>query len=143
VKRYAFGLAQVLRVRRIEEDRAAAGLAAARLAAAAAEERVDGRRQALAGMAPPGRPAPAGAFLAWHDGVGRAGDAFTAAGIAHAGAQATVGDRRAEWSAAAMRVAALERLDDRRRQSHTAGARRVEAARVDDLVASRHRGESR
>ena len=139
MKRYAFSLAQVLRVRRIEEDRAAANLAAARAAALAAEEHVARRRSALAGMAPPAERGPARGFLAWYEIVGRAGDALTAAGVDRDAATAEMDARRGEWSAAAMRVSALERLDERRREAHVTEARRDEAARVDDLVAGLRR----
>ncbi len=50
--------------------------------------------------------------------------------------------RRAEWADAAMRVAALERLDERRRNAHRREALRDEIVTADDLVTSRRRQES-
>jgi hypothetical protein len=48
---------------------------------------------------------------------------------------------RATWTAAATRVGALERLDERSRAEHTARALREEEMVVDDLVVSRRGGE--
>jgi flagellar FliJ protein len=142
MKRYSFPLAQVLQVRRLEEDRAAGQLASAQVQAAAAEEQVTRRRAALAGMAAPAGVGTAETFLAWHQGVALAGDALTVAGVARQVARAEVDARRAEWSAAAMRVSALERLDQRRFEAHRKEARRTEAVQVDDMVTAR-RGRSR
>jgi flagellar protein FliJ len=139
MKRYSFPLAQVLRVRRLEEDRAAGRLATARVEAAAAEERLARRQDTLAGMAPPAGVGTAGAFLAWHQSVALAGEALTAAGAARHVAVAEVDARRDEWSSAAMRVSALERLDERRLEAHTKEARRTEAVQVDDMVTARRR----
>ena len=139
MKRYSFPLAQVLRVRRLEEDRAAGRLASARAEAAAAEDQLARRLDTLAGMAPPAGVGTAESFLAWHQGVALAGEALTAAGAAQEVAVAEVDSRRDEWSVAAMRVSALERLDERRFEAHTKEARRSEAVRVDDIVTARRR----
>jgi flagellar FliJ protein len=141
VKRYSFPLAQVLRVRRLEEDQAAARLAGARSEATAAAEHADRRRAALAALAPP-VAAPATRFLAWSDQVGLTGDALTAAGRRRDALFVELDARRSEWSAAAMRVSALERLDDRRRETHHRQVLRVEAGQVDDLVVSRRRSRA-
>lgn len=142
MKRYSFPLAQVLRVRRLEEDRAAGRLAAARAEAAAAEEQVARRRAALAGMAPPAELGTAGDFLARAAGVALAGEALKVAGVTRQVAVAEVDVRRGEWSVAAMRVSALERLDERRLEAHTKEALRMEAVLVDDMVTSRRRQRS-
>ena len=141
MKRYSFPLAQVLRVRRLEEDRAAGRLAAAQAEAAWAEEQVARRRAALAGMAPPARIGTAGDFLARVASVALAGDALKAAGVARQVAGAEVDVRRDEWSMASRRVSALERLDERRLEAHQKEARRAEAVLVDDMVTAR-RGRS-
>jgi flagellar protein FliJ len=141
MKRYSFPLAQVLRVRRLEEDRAAGRLASAQVQAAAADVQVTRRRAELAGMAAPGGVGTAEKFLAWHQGVALAGDALTVAAVVRQVALSEVDARRAEWSAAAMRVSALERLDERRLEAHTKEVRRLEAVQVDDMVTAR-RGRS-
>lgn len=43
-----------------------------------------------------------------------------------------------DWQRAARRVAALERLDERRRHEHVAQEGRREIARIDDIVAARY-----
>ena len=53
-------------------------------------------------------------------------------------ALAVVDERRAEWAAARQRVAALERLEERRRDEHAIEVRRAEDRLVDDLVVARH-----
>jgi flagellar export protein FliJ len=62
----------------------------------------------------------------------------------HAEARATEASHKADeqrsvWLAASRRVSALEMLDDRRREEHHVEVERLEARRIDDLVASRHR----
>ena len=58
-------------------------------------------------------------------------------------AQHEVEAARAVWTAAAARVGALERLDERQRAEHTARALREDELIVDDLVVSRHAGSDR
>ena len=138
MKRYRFPLAQVLRVRRIEEEQAAAGLAAARFAAESAAGAQQARISELAGCeaAPSGTAAR---FALWADRVTGAGGALTRATEAKLVADRTMAVRRAEWADAAMRVAALERLDERRRAAHRREALRDEIVAADDLVTSRRR----
>lgn len=136
MKRYGFPLAQVLRVRRIEEDRAAAGLAAARAEVEAAAGAVGARTSDLGDCGMP----PAGAavgFAHWAERVTRAGGALTLATGAKLAADAELAARRAVWADAARRVAALERLDERRRALHRREAQRDETAAADDLVTTR------
>jgi flagellar export protein FliJ len=139
-KRYRFPLAQVLRVRRIEEAQAAGRLAAARAEAAAAAARHESRRSVLAGMSAPAGPVASKAFLAWHDQVGRAGIALQGATAAHQASLAALDERRVEYTGAAGKVSALERLDERRRDEHHRDALQEEAAILDDLVMARRSG---
>jgi hypothetical protein len=59
------------------------------------------------------------------------------------GALARVAERRAEWSDASMRVAALERLEDRQREEHRIEMQRDENRVTDDLIVSRYGREDR
>ena len=71
-----------------------------------------------------------------------AAGAITVARAEYRHALELVEARRAEWTAARQRVAALERLEARRRDEHAIEARRAEDRLVDDLVVARHaRGE--
>jgi flagellar export protein FliJ len=54
-----------------------------------------------------------------------------------------VSERLHDWSGAAQRVSALERLDERRREEYELELRRDEDAQVDDLVVSRQRATVR
>jgi len=68
--------------------------------------------------------------------------AITLARAAYRQALEVVEDRKREWSGARQRVAALERLESRRRDEHAIELRREEDRLVDDLVVARHvRGE--
>ncbi len=120
MKKYSFSLAKVLRVRRIEEERAAARLATARAAAAAAAAREAGAAHALASRCARHGLQPAASFLAWTETTMLAGEA-----------------RRGEWSSAATRVSALEHLDERGRAAHVVERRRDETKTVDDIVTVR------
>lgn len=138
MKRYRFRLEQVLRVRRVQSDLAAAELAGAQRAEAAAVTAELARLQAVADRARPAGTYRADALLTdravWDAelaSLNRLAAARVAAGLATA-------ERREGWLVASRRVKALELLDDRRREEHRVEADRDEARRVDDLVASRH-----
>jgi flagellar protein FliJ len=126
----AFTLATVLRVRGIQEEVARGHLAAAVGRRSAAAEAVQAAVRAYEDA--PAEPAADGRrFLA-----DRARRTALAAGVASAdGAHVEAGTRvdgaRAEWSAAAMRLSALERLAERAR----------EAQRLRDLAADQRTAE--
>ena len=138
MKRYRFRLETVLRVRRREEETARALLAAATAAVSAQErllvERETAYENALnaSGLQPcadflyeqQSRSAHASAVLEQRQRVREAYD--DAARV------------RSAWSAAAARVGALERLDERQRSEHAAQALKEEELTTDELVVSRH-----
>ncbi len=137
MKKYAFSLAKVLRVRRIEEEQAAARLAAARAAATAAERKEATAAHGLASRCARGGLQPAVSFLAWTETTMLAGEALSDARSEVQAAEDEVEARRDDWSSAAARVAALENLDERGRQAHTVERRRDEAKTADDIVMTR------
>ena len=146
MKRYRFRLEQVLRVRKIQEDQARAAVVEARVqadqAAAALLRRVedyDAHSHGAVGMS----AASAAGFLATRALHDLKAQAVLSARETEAGAQDVVGARLAEWSEAARRVSALERLDERRREEYELELRRDEDAQVDDLVVSRQRAQVR
>lgn len=135
--RYRFRLEQVLRVRRVQADQAAAALGVARRAEADAVAAEQARLHALTERSRPGGTYAAGQLLAeravWDaelDSLHRLAAARVAAGL-------VTDERRDGWTAASRRVKALELLDDRRREEHRIDSDRAEGRRVDDLVASR------
>lgn len=137
MKKYSFSLSKVLRVRKIQEEQAAARMAAAQLVARAAAARAAESRHALAARCARHGLQSSAAFLAWAETAMLAGEALTTAKADAARADEEVEARRGEWSSAATRVSALEHLDERGRTAHTVERRRDEAKTVDDIVAVR------
>jgi len=137
VKKYSFPLAKVLRVRRIEENQAAARLAAARIIANAAAVREAESRLALATRCARHGLQPAASFLAWAETMMLAGEALSQAKAEVRCTEADVEARRSEWSSAAARVSALEHLDERGRATHDVERRRDETKTADDIVTTR------
>ena len=140
MKRYKFRLGQVLHIRQVQEERERADLAARRQAEAAAAVAADQRRLAYdttnANVVP---LLPTNRFLA-ERGRREVSAATLAAACAdlHLASTAAAAQQVA-WAAAARKVNALERLDERKRAEHAVEARRAEDAIVDDLVVSRYR----
>ena len=137
MKRYSFRLQPVLRVRRIEEERAVAALADATRGLASAEAMLQRRLDRYAEVPVASGPMPVEQLLRL-----RARQEGNAAAVVHAGterlrAEAVVELRRQDWSQAAMKVGALERLDERRREEHAIEAQREELVEVDDMVVAR------
>lgn len=137
MKRYRFRLAQVERVRRIQEEQARAELLVARqrLIDAGADlsarvDRFDGR---------PVRSGATGAsrFRAERTHEEMLAQAVTLARVAEANARLLVNRRVDEWTVAAREVSTLERLDARAREEHEAEAARDAQRELDDLVTSR------
>lgn len=139
MKRYRFDLDPVLRVRRIQQDAAQAQVIAARLGYEGAGSVLDQavERYQVAS-------APAGAVTTDQWLVVRTGAELTAASVMAAGAARELARIKMEDDLHAlresrMRVTALERLDERRRDEHAIESRRAEEAEVDELVTARHR----
>jgi flagellar export protein FliJ len=139
VKRYRFRLEQVQRVRRVQEDLAAAALGAAQRAEAALVAVEQARRDAASA-----RPRPCGAYagsellsarVVWDAEL----HALDRAEAERVRATLDTDERRDGWLVASRRVKALDLLDERRREDHRIESDREEAARVDDLVAGRFR----
>lgn len=137
MKNFRFRLDQVLHVRRVQEDRARAELLTANRDAHLAAARVDERLHDYAGR---GLPLGPQSFAAFERAVflldaGAAG--VEVARVAHREAQVVVEERRVDWTAARRKVAALERLEERRRAEHAVEVQRAEDTLVDDLVVAR------
>lgn len=135
---YRFRLETVLRVRRIQEERARAELLSARLGERAATDERD-RRGALIDVA---RAAglPDGSRLAWgtardeHDRLAGALDAARAAEVAAADLTTRSLDH---WEATAADLRGLERLDERHRALWRAERDREEQRRLDETASAR------
>ena len=141
MKRYRFRLEQVRNVRRVQEDLSLADMRHAEREAAIAAEEATARRARYDGESTPLAQAIAGSFVADHERLARAAAAVEAAGRSLAEARAAADVRRAEWSEAARKVAALDRLDERQRVEHAVDHARDMDKQVDDIVVARKRGD--
>jgi flagellar export protein FliJ len=139
VKRYEFALDPVLRVRRIAEDQAKAELARSELLRIEAEHIVTRRERAhSAARLAAGSRVAARSFLAAREQHERTADALICASRDVDVAKLAVEAARRSLVAARAGVAALENLDERRREEHAQEARREETIETDDLVTGRH-----
>lgn len=140
MRRFAFRLDAVLRVRRLQEELARAAVATADAELAAARTVAATRLARLRDTVPVPGPVDGASFLAGRDTLARRADAATRA----AGAVADAGERRAErlsaWGATHRAVAGLERVEARARDEHGIEVRRDEDRQVDELVVTRARG---
>ena len=138
MKRFRFRLEQVLRVRRLQEDMARAALQHANLDARRAADAVNARIEEYGAAARPEGAQSYDTFNRMQSHLDNAAGAITVARGLYLEALGVVKERRAEWAAARQRVAALERLEQRRRDEYDIEARRAEDRLVDDLVVARH-----
>jgi len=138
MKRFRFRLDQVLHVRRVQEDQARFALMSANRDAHLAQARVDER---LADYEQRRLPLGPQSYADFERAVFLLDSGAAAVGVARATrreALAVVEERRAGWTDARRRVAALERLENRRRAEHAIESQRAEDRLVDDLVVARH-----
>jgi flagellar protein FliJ len=135
VKRYRFRLETVLRVRRLEEDAARAGLLAANRAVAQA---CAGRDRALThyrGLPAELGPSSTADLRRNRQRAELAAAVLTARQAALDEAAREVVRTREHWMEAVSRVKVLERLDQRRREEHRLEAERAETRFLDDVGA--------
>jgi flagellar FliJ protein len=138
LKRFRFRLEQVLRVRRLQEDMARAALQMAHRQARTAADAVNARIEEYSAAARPDGAQTYDNFNRMQSHLDNAAGSITVARGVYVDALGAVDERRAEWAAARQRVAALERLETRRRDEHAIEVRRAEDRLVDDLVVARH-----
>jgi flagellar FliJ protein len=137
MRRYRFRLEPVLRVRRQEEDAARAAVLAATALAGAESEALAQRDSAYADGMTASEIRSAADFIYMQEHRAALGRAVLEQRRRLQEAQVRLAQARTGWTAAAARVGALERLDERSRAEHTARALREEEMVVDDLVVSR------
>jgi flagellar export protein FliJ len=147
MKKYAFRLETVRRVRRAQEAVAKADLARANnevsSAIAAVEARVAAYEAKLAEIPAPTN-SPRGGTIVRVDAFMKrryfnelAGNAVVAARSSLNAAQLEADIARGQWSEKAKNVKALDRLDERRREEHVLAYNREVDTEVDDLVTGR------
>ena len=142
MKRYRFRLEPVLRVRRNEQDVARGAVLAARAAVACEAAALDEQDRAYAAALAAQGSRSAADFVSEQAHRSALANAVLDQRRRLALAEQGVATASAAWTAAATRVGALERLDERARAEHTARASRENELSVDDLVVSR-RGDVR
>ncbi|UDY37183.1 flagellar export protein FliJ [Dermatobacter hominis] len=141
---YRFRLETVLRVRRIQEERARAELLAARTAEHAATTEHDRRGAVLDAARAAGLPD--GSRLQWtaaRDHHERLASAVEAARAAEVAAADLTSRSLAHWESAAADLKGLERLDERHRAEWRAEQERTEQKRLDEGAAARARDRRR
>jgi flagellar FliJ protein len=128
-----FPLAGLLRVREVEEDRAAGELARAQRERAAADERVEAVRAELQRQDP--RPANDAAWQAMVAGRAALSALLSESIAAKQAAEQQVRGREQDWTAARARTRAVERLAERHADRVTAAERKAEQAGLDEIAA--------
>ena len=137
MRRYRFRLAPVLRVRRTEQDLAQAALLAAHALVRTEQEALARREDAYAAAVNAQAPRRAADFVYEQAHRAALGTTVLAQRSRLAEAEQALEAARRAHTAAASRVGALERLDERQRAEHHAHALREDDLIVDDLVVSR------
>jgi flagellar FliJ protein len=137
VKRYKFRLVQVLKVRRIELDRAEAEVARARADVATAARRTADREATYRTLARQSSADTMAELTTVRQQQRLVADAIVAARVAEQVAGQELDLRLAEWTEADKKVRLLEQLDERHRARHQADMLAEEQQVLDDLVTSR------
>ena len=137
MKKYRFRLEAVLRVRRIEEERARGELLLANRALAEADAELERRLDHYREVAQPSGSLAHAEYVKVRSLQDAAAAGVVAAGAARLMAEAEAQRKRDLWAAAATKVRALERLDEHRRTEHAAGVLHEEILVLDEVAASR------
>lgn len=134
MSRYRFRLESVMRVRRVQEDRARAQLALARLAEVEARQDTTRRRGLLRRATDVGLPSgEVHDWAAQRDRTDRLAAAVTASQVAELHAADLTRNRLADWERAASELRSLERLDERHREVWQAEQLREEQKVLDEI----------
>lgn len=139
MKRYEFRAEKVLRVRRIQEDIARAGVAAARLEEQTARAAVAASQERYSQLLLAGESQSMTAFLASREQAVQRAVAVTTAQAQQRSAEDITATAITTWHDAHRKVDGLERLDGRRRDEYAVEAGRAQDAVVDEIVVARAR----
>ena len=142
MKRYEFRGEKVLRVRRLQEDLARAGVAAARHEEQAAGEAVSASQQRYAQLAHDSGQSSAAGFVADRERAAYRATAVTTAQQHQRAAQDATAQALQAWQLAHRKVDGLERLDERRRNEYAVEFGRDQDATVDEIVVARARSQA-
>lgn len=134
MKKYKFGLGSVLRLRRAEEDLARARVAETQSAVDRATAELDSRLAAIGAARPDPHRSRGAEFQEEREQLRRHATVVAAARAAEANALAAFRTAREDWEAAAQRVRALERLDERHREAWLLESTRAAQAATDEIA---------
>jgi flagellar export protein FliJ len=140
VKKYAFRLETVRRVRRTQEDQAKAELLRANNAVTSANREVSDKSDAYESSmegASQRSVASLDAFMARRYFTELSNLALVAAKASLAAAQIEADAAKSLWSDKAKEVKALDRLDERSREAYMIEMQRLETAEADDMTNGR------
>jgi len=140
MKRYAFRLAAVLRIRRAEEEKAREALSQANAALARAVRHREfevARYDAIALSISSSGATTIEGLRGESQSSGLVASVVSAATAGVVEAEGVVARTRDAWIDASRRVKVLEQLDERRRHEHDIAEQRGEIAVVDDIVTTR------
>ena len=147
MKKFRFRLDPVLRVRRIEEERAKIRLMEANAVARHTASVVETRLHAYLTAPRPETLMTLQGFDKARFLLEAAATSVESARVAHREALDAVDNCRVAWLETKQKVGAVERLEERKREEHMIDLRRAEDRLIDDLVVARHRirnqGEAR
>lgn len=142
MKRYTFRMEKVLRVRRLQEDAARAGVVGARASEQQAEAALSVSHDHYRSLSPAAGATPAASFLGLRDQASYRATAVRVAEGRRDDAAAATAQAITVWQGSHRRVEALERLDERRRDDYAIEVRRAEDATVDEIVVARVRSRA-
>jgi flagellar protein FliJ len=137
MKRYRFRLDTVLRVRRVQEEQARAGLQRAQAVVSEAEIHADERRNAYTDASEINARGSVDDILAARAHHERLGEAVVRADAAVDAAHTALDHQNHVWTRSQMRVKSLEQLDDRLRDEHRVEVDRAIEHELDDAVRAR------
>lgn len=141
MKKYKFAFGSVQRVQRIVEEQAAMSLAEAQRAADAASAQLQARLADIgAARSAPGQRT-ATEFQAEREHLDRHRVAVTAARAAEINALELLGGARTDWVAAARKVRAFDRLDERKRAEWTLETTHAAQLVTDEIATIRYKTE--
>lgn len=139
MKKFRFRLDPVLRVRRIEEERAKIRLMEANAVARHTASVVESRLHAYLTAPRPDAVMTLEEFDRARFLLEAAATSVESARVAHRDALDVVDQCRVDWLERKQQVGAVERLEERKRDEHMIDIRRAEDRLIDDLVVARHR----
>ena len=139
MKRNRFRLATVLRVRSVQEDVELGRLSHARADARRASEHADRSFDRYAVRSQRSSATTTNGFLADRAQMDRLADSVVVARADVVAANEVVHERRLDWSHAAQRVSALDRLRDRHDEAFAAAALLEEVTDADERTTARQR----